>query len=162
MDTAIPEEKLKEILDEIIRKVTEDSGGIQLIRGEPESELGQDVCTVQIHFRRGFHSSLSFRADTAMLTRLAQSILKKEHVTPEDLEDVAKEYFNVLCGRIASELYKTTHVSTRFSVPTFHLGSCSPENHKEQFVLHYAGDREEVAQLVHYVPASREKDSGTR
>ena len=90
----MPEEKLKEVLDEITRKVTEDSVGIQLIQGE--SEPGEDVCTVHIRFRKGFHSSLSLRADTAMLTRLTQSMLQEKNVTPQDLEDVTKEYFNVL------------------------------------------------------------------
>ena len=156
MDTAIPEEKLKEILDQITRQVTEESVGIQLTQGE--SEPGEDVCTVHIRFRKGFRSSLTLRADTAMLTRLTQSMLQEETVTPQDLEDVIKEYFNVLCGHISSALYKATQVASRFSAPTFHQGPYSPEDHEEQFVLSYGSDQEGTVQLIHHVPGSKKRE----
>ena len=152
----MPENKLKEVLDEITRKVTEDSVGIQLIQGE--SEPGEDVCTVHIRFRKGFHSSLSLRADTAMLTRLTQSMLQEENVTPQDLEDVTREYFNVLCGHIASALHQATRVASRFSVPSFHQGTYSPEDHEEQFVLSYGSDQEGTLQLIHHIPGPQERD----
>ena len=156
MDTVMPEEKLKEVLDRIARKVTEESAGIRLVQGENVPE--GDMCTVHIGFRQGFRSSLTLRADTAMLTRLTQSMLKEENVTPQDLEDVTKEYFNVLCGHVATALYKATRVAARFSVPSFHRGSYSPENHKEQFVLNYACGREGTAQLIHHIPSGQEAD----
>lgn len=150
MDKAIPEEKLREGLDRIIREVTESSAGIALTRGE--TAPGEHICTVHIGFRRGFDSSLSLRADAALFVRLAQSMLKEEHITAQDLEDVAKEYFNVLCGHIAAALYKTTHVSARFSVPSFHWGSYSPKDHREQFVIRYSSGQDGAAELVHHVP----------
>ena len=136
--------------------MTEASAGISLIRGE--TEPGEHICTVHIGFRRGFRSSLSLRADAALFARLARSILQEEQITAQDLEDVAKEYFNVLCGHIAAALYKATQVSARFSVPSFHWGRYSPEGHKEQFVIRYSGDRNEAAELVHHVPIPREGD----
>lgn len=154
MDKNIPEEKLREGLDRIIREVTESSAGIALIRGE--AAPGKHICTVHIGFREGFHSSLSLRADAALFARLAQSILQEERITPQDLEDVAKEYFNVLCGHIAAALYDTTHISARFSVPSFHWGHYSPEDHREQFVIRYSSGRDEAAELVHHVPIPRE------
>jgi chemotaxis protein CheY-P-specific phosphatase CheC len=87
-------------------------------------------------------------------------MLNAEHITAEDLEDVAKEYFNVLCGHIAAALYKATHVSVRFSVPSFHWGRYSPENHKEQFVIRYTSGRNEAVELVHHVPVSQKGDNG--
>lgn len=150
MDTAIPEKRLREGLDQLIREVTEESAGILLVPGE--AAPGDDICTVHIGFRKGFHSSLSLRADTALLTCLAQSMLGVEQVTPQDLEDVAKEYFNVLCGHIAAALYRATRVAARFSVPAFYRGSYSPEGHKEQFVLNYTSGQKGTAQLVHHVP----------
>lgn len=154
MDKSIPEEKLREGLDRIIREVTESSAGIALVRGE--AALGEHVCTVHIGFRKGFHSSLSLRADAALFARLAQSILEEEHITAQDLEDVAKEYFNVLCGHIAAALYKTTHISARFSVPSFYWGSYSPKDHREQFVIRYSSSQDEAAELVHHVPIPQE------
>lgn len=157
MDKSIPEERLREGLDRIIREVTEASAGISLIR--EEAALGEHICTVHIGFRGGFHSSLSLRADAALFARMARSVLKgEEHITIQDLEDVAKEYFNVLCGHIAAVLYKSTHVSARFSVPSFHWGSYSPEDHREQFVIRYSSGLNEAAELVHHIPVPREGD----
>lgn len=158
MDKAIPEKKLREGLDRIVREVTEATAGIELLRGE--APPGEHMCTVHVGFCRGFHSSLSIRADTALFTRLAQSMLKEEQVTAQDLEDAAKEYFNVLCGHIAAELYRSTRVAARFSVPTFHWGRYCPEDYTEQFVIRYSGGRNEAAELVHHIPVSREKDGG--
>ena len=154
MDKAIPEEKLRDGLDRIIREVTEASAGIALTPGE--AAPGDRICTVHIGFRKGFYSSLSLRADAALFARLAQSMLKQEQITAQDLEDVAKEYFNVLCGHIAAALYKATNISPRFSVPTFHWGTYSPEDHKEQFVIRYTSGQNEAAELVHHVPVPQQ------
>ena len=151
MDTAMSEEKLREVFDRITREVTQNSVGIQLVQND--CPPGDDLCTVHISFEKGFRSSLSLRANTAMLTRLTQSMLREEKVTPQDLEDVTKEYFNVLCGRIAKALYEATKVASRFNVPAFYHGSFSPEDHTEQFVLGYSGAQDEAAQLVHHIPA---------
>lgn len=152
MEIAVPEEKLREIFDRITREVTQDSVGIRLVEGESGPE--GDLCTVHIGFNQGFHSSLSLRADMGMLTRLTQSMLQEEKVTPQDLEDVTKEYFNVLCGHIAKALYQATKVASRFDVPSFYPGSFSPKGQKEQFALNYADDRDDAAQLVHHIPDS--------
>lgn len=154
--TAISEEKLREDLDRIIREVTEVSTGVALIHGE--AEPGDHVCTVHIGFRQGFHSSLSLRADAALFIRLARSMLMEERITAQDLEDVAKEYFNVLCGHIAAALYKATHISARLSVPFFYWGSYSPKDHREQFVIRYASGQNEAAELVYHVPIPREEE----
>lgn len=150
MNTAMSEERLRELLDRTTREVTQRCAGIQLVEGGngPEGE----IWTVHIGFYRGFHSSLSLRADRGLLTRLAQSILRKETVTPRDLEDVTKEYFNVLCGHIARAVYQTTQVVSRFGVPTFYPGCFSPPGQREQFALNYADDRNGAAQLVHHIP----------
>lgn len=150
MDTAMSEEKLREVFDRITREVTQDAVGIRLEQGGALPE--EDLCTVHIGFKKGFHSSLSLRADTSMLTRLTQSMLQEEDVSPQDLEDVTKEYFNVLCGHIAKALYQATRVASRFGVPTFHRGSYAPEGQREQFALSYADDQDDAAQLVHHVP----------
>lgn len=160
MNTAMPKEKLQEVFDRITREVTQEAVGIQLVRGEALPE--EDLCTVHIGFKQGFHSSLSLRADTAMLTRLTQSFIKEEEVTDQDIEDVTKEYFNVLCGQIASALYRATSIASRFDVPSFYQGSFSPEHQKEQFVLNYSDAQNESAQLIHHVVDSPEAPNGER
>lgn len=150
MDTAMPEEKLREVFDRITREVTKDAIGIQLVDGD--GSLGKELFTVHIGFSHGFRSSLSLRADSGLLTRLTQTMLREEKVTAQDLEDVTKEYFNVLCGHIAKALYQTTRVASRFSVPSFHQGNFFPRGHRAQFALNYTDDRRDAAQLIHYVP----------
>lgn len=150
MDTAMSEEKLRETFDRITREVTKASTGIRLVEGG--SGPGKERCTVHIGFHQGFHSSLSFRADRRLLTRLSQAILQTEEISPQDLEDVTKEYLNVLCGHIAQVMYQVTRVVSRFDVPSFYRGDFSPEGQKEQFVLNYTDDWRDAAQLVHYIP----------
>lgn len=150
MDTAMSEEKLREIFDRITREVTEKYLGIPLV--ERSSAPKGDLCTVYIGFTQGFHSGLSFRADMGLLTRLTRSILQTEEFTFRDLEDVTKEYFNVLCGHIAKAMYHATKVVSRFDVPAFYPGSPSLGGQKEQFALNYADDKNNAAQLVHHIP----------
>ena len=150
MDKAIPEEKLRESLDRIIREVTEASAGISLIRGE--TEPGEHICTVHIGFRRGFRSSLSLRADAALFARLARSILQEEQITAQDLEDVAKEYINVLCGHFAHAFYRATQVASRFDVPAFYRGTFHPQGQAERFSINYAAGTGGLVQLVYHVP----------
>lgn len=160
MDSAMPQEKLEEVFDRITRKVTRDSVGIQLVQGGTPPE--NNLCTVHITFRRGFSSSLSFRADAAIFVRMTQSIIKGRRITPQDVEDVAKEYFNVLCGHIAADMFKATRISSRFGVPSFHQGSYAPQNQKEQFVLNYSNAHNESAQLVHHISALPGTQDGTQ
>ena len=150
---------MREGLDQIIREVTEASTGIALTRGD--AEPGENICTVHIGFRRGFHSSLSLRADSALFARLAQSMLSVEQTTAQDLEDVAKEYFNVLCGRIAGAMFQATQVPAHFNPPAFYRGRFEPEGREVQFVLTYSNEYNEGAQLIHHVPcAQQDEDAG--
>lgn len=148
MDTVLSEEKLWDVFDQVTREITEKVGGIRLHEGD--ISLNEDLCTVHAAFARGFHSSLSLCADTSMFTRLTQSMLQEEEVTAQDVEDFTKEYFNVLCGHIASRLFQTTKVASRFGIPEFYTGYYQPENQKEQFTICYYSDKNEGARLSHY------------
>lgn len=150
MNTALPQKELEGLLDAAVREVTSKIAGVHLFPGgEPPEE---DFCTVYISFRKEFHSSLSLRTDTSLLTSLARSALETETVTPQDLEDFAKEYFNVLCGKIAAIFFKTTKKPARFSVPSFYWGLYEPEGQRRQFALNYSDEQHRSAQLIHHVP----------
>lgn len=151
MNTAMSQKRLEEMLDKAVREVTEQAASVKL---RPSGHtLGKDLCTVHISFRKGFHTSLTLCAETALLARMARNALGTEELTTEDLEDFSKEYFNILCGKIAAILFRDTKVPARFSVPTFHRGRYSPEDHRMQFVLTYDDDHREGAQLIHHVPS---------
>lgn len=150
MDTAMPETKLRELFDRITREVTLDALGIRLAEGGSGPE--RDLCSVHIGFHQGFRSSLSLRADRGFFARLTRSMLYTQDVSPQDMEDVAKEYLNVLCGHIAQAMYHATKVASRFDVPAFCPGRFSPRGQREQFTLNYTDDRNNTAQLVHHIP----------
>lgn len=137
------------MLDQAVRQVTEETASVRLF---PSGEtLSEDVCTVHITFNKGVSTSLTLCADTKLLLRMARNAFG-EDFNAEDLEDFSKEYFNVLCGKIAVYLKKTTNIAARFSVPEFYRGRYAPKDHRRQFVLTYSDDQNKGAQLGHYVP----------
>lgn len=150
MNTAMTKKELEEMLDCAVREVTEETAGVKLFPGG--DALGDDLCTVHITFNKGFHTSLSLCADTSLLSRMAQNALGEEKLTSEDLEDFSKEYFNILCGKIAAVLYRSTQVAARFSIPEFYHGRHMPDDYQVQFMLTYVDDNCDGAQLIHHMP----------
>lgn len=150
MNSVMTQEELARVFDQVTREVTENMAGIYLYEGEVSP--GEDICTVYAMFERGFRSSLSLCVDTSMFTRLTQNLMRTKDVTPQDVEDFTKEYFNVLCGKIAGKMFQATKVASRFSIPAFFHGRYEPENEKDDFAIHYFSDENEGAQLVHRTP----------
>ena len=150
MNTTISQEILDTVFDEVTRQVTENIADIRLYRGN--AAPAGDLYTVYAAFERGFHSSLSLCAEVSVFTRLTQHVMQTSQVTPQDVEDFTKEYFNVLCGRVASQLYHLTKVASRFEIPSFHRGRYRPKDHEDQFVINYLSDKNEGVQLTHHQP----------
>lgn len=146
----VPQERLAEIFDEIIRDITQREAGICLHAqaSPPEGEL----CTVFATFEHGYHTSLSLCAEMSIFRRLTQHMMEMEEVSPQDVEDFAKEYFNVLCGHIVSRLFQLTKVPARFGVPSFYHGRYVPEDQLKHIVLTYSSEQNETAQLIHHAP----------
>lgn len=125
MNTAMTKEGLEQILDQALQDVTERTAGVRLCQGD--QPLGEDLCTVHITFDKGFGTSLTLCADTSLLVRMAQNSFHEDAVTPEDLEEFSKEYFNVLCGKVAGAMFRATQVSAHFAPPVFYHGRYEPE-----------------------------------
>ena len=153
MNTAVTKERLEQILDQALQDVTERTAGVRLNQGD--QPLGEDLCTVHITFDKGFSTSLTLCADTSLLSRMARNSFHEEEVAPEDLEEFSKEYFNVLCGKIAGAMFQATQVPAHFSPPAFYHGRYAPEGQEVQFVLTYADELREGAQLIHHVPCAQ-------
>ena len=154
MDAVITREGLEQILDQALQDVTERTAGVRLHQND--QPLGEDLCTVHITFDKGFATSLTLCADTSLLVRMASNSFHEDAVTQEDLEEFSKEYFNVLCGKVAGAVFRATQVSAHFGPPVFYHGRYEPEGQEVQFILTYAGERSEGAQLIHHVPSTRE------
>ncbi len=143
-------EELAEMLDRARREVTEQTVGVRLHTGE--KQLSEELCTVQISFNKGLHSSLSLCAEIALMERLARGMFGDDIRGMQDIEDFAKEYLNILCGKVVHFLYHATHIGASFGVPVFYHGRCALKDHKMQFVLTYLDEQQGVAQLAHLVP----------
>lgn len=157
MNTAMTQEELEQILDQAVQDVTERTAGVRL--HQEDMPPGEDLCTVHITFDQGFHTSLTLCADTSLLSRMACNSFHEESVSCEDLEEFSKEYFNVLCGRIARAMFQATQVPAHFNPPVFYHGRYEPEGREIQFVLTYSSGQCEGAQLIHHVPCSQENEA---
>lgn len=152
MNTAMAKDELEQLLDQAVQSVTERTAGVRLHQGEQLS--GKDFCTVLITFDKGFHTSLTLCADTGLLYRMACNSFCEDSISPEDLEEFGKEYFNVLCGKIAGAMYQSTRIPAHFGPPVFYHGRYEPKGFDIQFVLTYSDERCGGVQLIHHVPCS--------
>ena len=86
MNTAVPRERMAEVLDQVMRDITRQTAGIEL---QPSSDGPEEpLCTVYIAFVKDFQTSLSLCAETSLFTRLAQCMMMTDQVLPEDVEAV--------------------------------------------------------------------------
>lgn len=145
-------------MDQALQDVTEQTAGVRLNQGDQPP--GEDLCTVHITFDKGFSTSLTLCADTSLLTRMARNSFHEDEVDSEDLEEFTKEYFNVLCGKIAGAMFQATQIPAHFGPPTFYHGRYEPEGQEVQFVLTYSDEHREGAQLIHHVPCSQGDGAG--
>lgn len=158
MNAVLSQQELKKIFAQVVREVTEQEAGI-LLCVEEELPIG-DFYMVHIDFEEGFHSGLSLCADADMLTRLTQNMMQEEEITPQDMVDFTKEYFNVLCGQIAARLFCVTQVASRFGPPVFYKEHDQPIDHREQFALGFSGDRNERVKLIHHTCNVQQRTDG--
>ena len=97
-----------------------------------------------------------------MFVRLTRGMMQREDVTDRDVEDFTKEYFNVLCGKVAGAMFQATQVPAHFGPPAFYHGRYEPEGREAQFVLTYCDEHSEGAQLIHHVACPREDGENGR
>lgn len=154
MNTAMTKEELERILDQAVQDVTERTAGVCL--HQVQQSPGDDICTVQITFDKGFSTSLTLWADTRLLYRMACNSFHEESVSSEDLEEFSKEYFNVLCGRITGAVFRTTQIPAHFGPPVFYHGRYEPAGSEIQFMLTYSDEYCGGVQFIHHVPCSGE------
>lgn len=141
------QQQLRDVLNTSIQDTTHHFAGIAL--SENGESLSNDICTVHTTWEGGCEAVFLMRADRTLLTRLARIILHSEAVAPQDIEDVAMEYFNIICGRVAHGLFQVAHIPTRFQVPRFHPCSYLPEDEVTcRCVMNYSSGEQESVQLA--------------
>lgn len=147
------QEKLRNMLDRVTREITLRDTGIRLDPVAPGGDgPGESACTVYITFERGMVGTLCLCADADMLIRVAKVLVECDDPTFQDVEDVAKEYLNVLAGHVLIQLFPQEKKPARFSVPAFRRGSFAPEEEQLAMALDYASDQAERVRLAYYIP----------
>lgn len=150
--SVLTQEQLQNVLDQAMREITNRITSIQPC--ERESVHSGDICTVHTALVGGQTAALVLCADTALLTRLAQHVMRTETVEQRDIEDVATEYFNIICGRVVAGLFQAAHISSRFHIPKFQCGRYRPEHTPScQCVLNYISGNDEGVQLIYSIPS---------
>lgn len=159
MDT-LSRSEILEILDRVMKDITNRIDTIRRSDHEPKL-FPNDACTVYTTFEGGYHAELTLCVDTNLLVHLAQKVMQETEVKQEDLEDFAKEYFNVICGQIAARLFQAAHISSRFQIPTFAAGcyTSGETSPAQEIVLNYTSNRNEGAQLIHKAPSQENHNS---
>lgn len=118
---------IPQMADLLVYEVTEQMSGIQL-GSCPELEgKATEMETVYGLVDGEYQMQLRFRAEPRMFTRLAKSMIGEEPQDPEEVQEYATEFFNVLCGRFISEIYRNSKLAGRF-LPTAY-GKAPEETH---------------------------------
>lgn len=107
-------EWVSQIASVLVCEIIQSMSGIELEPCPEQSMDYDDVDAVYGLVDGDYCLQLQFKADRALFFRLARNMIGGE---PEDLaevEEYAVEFFNVLCGRFISEVYRTTHAAARF------------------------------------------------
>lgn len=145
MATVLTQELFQNVVDQALREVITQMSGIALIRGgsPPSGEL----CTVYTAFDGNFQASLLMCADNGMFIRMAQRLTHREQVAKEDIEDAVKEFFNVLCGHIAVDLFRATQLKAHFHIPYYVEGCHIPNEQEWPLVLNYCADAADAPQV---------------
>lgn len=154
MPAVLTQELFQESIERALLDVMPQVAGCTLLEGGSPPE--GDVYTVHTVFVGDTRADLSLCAQAGVFTRITQRITRQEQVSLQDLEDAAKEMFNVLCGHVAVDLSRTANLTFRFQIPQFSRGRRIPEGHTWLFALNYRDDHNEGIQLIHHVQAHAE------
>lgn len=151
----LSQQQVLEIIDRVMKDITNGMDEFQL-SSQDSLLLSENVCSIRTKFEGGYHATLTLSVDTPLLMRLAKQVMELDDLTPDIVEDFAKEYFNVICGHIAAKLFQTANISSRFQIPVFSTGPYIPEeDFLSQEILSYINDRNEGAQLIHWEPSDK-------
>jgi len=148
MASIVSPELLREFCGQAARSVTWQVGGIEL--GPGNGPPVGDVRLVFTPFTKGVTMALALRAEASFFRRISCCMMGREWTDEQDMEDSAKEYFNVLCGGVVAALYCSAKAVTRFDIPTFHEGGYQPQGWQEDWTLDFLSDNNEHARLICY------------
>ena len=122
-ECSLTPELFRQLTEDITQKITLDVAQIDLRLSDHQPNPDDDLCTVYTSVAGGYKTRLVMCAQRKFLHRLTENMMGEPSSDPDDLEEYTKEFFNVLCGRLVGEIFRTTHLGASFHPPLFSEGN---------------------------------------
>jgi len=90
---------------------------------------------------------LLFRAEPRLFQRLAANMLGAPARDAEEVQEFATEFFNTLCGRFISELYRVAKGPARFHPTRYETYPNVTPLGEDTVVLSYSSEEQETAEF---------------
>lgn len=136
------------LAEALTREILEESAGIRLSprEGEAKGVPLDAVCGV---VDGGFRTQMQFRAEPRLFRRMACNMVGEPVDSEEEIHDSATEFFNILCGRFISEIYRQTHIPASFYPTRYVEAEEVPElGRSEQLeTLRFISEERELAEF---------------
>ena len=115
MEKEYPMDWVEQMAESLVYEIVEQMSGIVLRRSEPWERLseGMEIDMITGYVSGDFQIKLLCFAQRALFMRLTKNMVGYEP-DEEEAQEYAMEFFNILCGRFISELYKASKTSARF------------------------------------------------
>lgn len=143
----IKEKQIQTMFDMVMLDITKQYTGIVLCRRD--TLMTGNVCTVYTKFEGEYSATVALCVDLALMTRLTQRVMQQDMVSEEDVEEFAKEYFNIICGRLVAGFFQITKKVLNFQIPSFYIGKYFANDCEKNWrILSYISDQNECAQFM--------------
>lgn len=114
LDRAVPERWVSDMARTMVQEITQVMTGVVFQPGvPPPPESVPRMEAIIGHVEGACSIELRFLAEPALLRCLVEN-MSAAPAGDQEVQEYAMEYFNVLCGRFISEIYKATGISARF------------------------------------------------
>ncbi len=97
----------------------------------------ENLSTVYTTLEGDYRMRLVFCAKQTLLRKIAETMLEEAVVDQKEIEACATEFFNVVCGYIVAEIFRTTNARARFHCPCYAEGYFLPENGEADSMLSF-------------------------
>lgn len=138
-----------QMADVLTREILEEMAEIRMTRcvnlEAPASRLDA-VCGLVDGI---YQLELRFRAEENLFWRLAENMIGGKPEDTEEVQEYAREFFNTLCGRFISEIYRETKIPARFYPVRYESAAENMEhgNNHSFTSINFVSDQKEYAEF---------------
>ena len=121
MVTICSDKWVKKMAEALVCEILEVMSDIHLRLAQRQEEIENRKLEAIYGFVKGdYQIGLRFLAEPRLFSRLAQNMAGSQ-LSSEEIQEYAMEFFNVLCGRFLSELYKAANTAAKFYPTKYEL-----------------------------------------